>query len=152
MIRMQCQRLIICGHGLRELPHARQRITAVVQVIRVTVFFQCINGALIVAGLVLRRTAPAWIPEQIRGARSVTVLQRPLALLIGTQPQVGPFHGLGRTRQRQRRQHQRQYQSTPEGQRGQRQQRQYQPGSLIAPDIGLQFRRLCLRLRRAPVE
>ena len=120
-------------------PQARQRVSPVVIAFRIGKRFQAVQGAPVIPGAVLRRGFPGGVVEQFGRRRVIPAIHCPLPLLVPAQPQVIPVQRNHRSRQGKQEQSQCQHIPAPEQQRNQGKQAQYQPGSLLTPDISGDF-------------
>ena len=129
------QRLVVGRERLLEPSGACQCVAAVVVRVGVVLCGPGPGCARVVAGLVLRRAAPRRRAEQFCGARRILVSQCARALLVLVEPQVLPFQRLGARLRQQQDERDAEQPAAAEGERGQRQQRERQPGAAVLPAV-----------------
>ena len=138
MLRHFLQRIVICGNGFLIASAPGQRIASVIVTLGVVRVFQSLHCALVVAGAMLCYGLPGRIRKQRAGRRIILRLHGALSLLVFAQPQTPPLQRLRRIRRTNQQGGQGKYNPAPTKQQGrQRQQAQYQPRPLFAPQICL---------------
>ena len=140
MSGVRIQSLFVGGDRVVEPPEPRQCVAAVVIGLGTGAAFEVRECARVVAAAVARRGPPVRVRKPGGGGRGVPGVEQARPLLILALPESGPVEGLRRVRRQDEDHGQRWQQPTAsEGERGERQQEQQEPGPFLPPLVGAEI-------------